>query len=251
MTQSDTKLMAASLQTAGRILPDASYLETSQDAPWILRVRFDDFNEAAGKLSAYTREEGLVFAGNMADYSAAIPCFTERSAIATRTGQKLVSELAAGDEVLTRDNGLQKVRWVGRRRFGWRALGLNPMLRPICIAAGAIGASNTPDRDLIVSPNHKLLIATNGDERLIAASSLLGNAGVTRLARPEVCYYQVMCEAHELLLVDNCWSESYRPCLSGLSALDEIARSELKELLPSLLADRDSYTPVRLDLALV
>jgi len=154
--------------------------------------------------------------------------------------------MVMGDLVLTRDNGLQPLRWIGTRRFGWRALGLNPMLRAVRICAGALGAG-MPARDMIVSPNHRLLIVSDGDERLLPAYSLLGRAGISRVNASDVCYYQLMCEAHELVMVDECWSESYRATVAGLSALDGSARDQLTQILPDLSSGKDGFAPVRAD----
>lgn len=246
MTISDTRLAIAAGMTSGEVLPEASYCEAVEDAPWMLRLQFDDFQQTSGTLSGHARNSGLVFSGSVKDYNAAIPCFTGNSVVATRTGLTRVADLRQGDLVLTRDNGLQPLRWIGTRRFGWRALGLNPMLRAVRICAGALGAG-MPARDMLVSPNHRFLIVSDGDERLLPAYSLLGRAGVSRVNASDVCYYQLMCEAHELVMVDECWSESYRATVAGLSALDSSARDQLTQILPDLSSGKDGFAPVRAD----
>ena len=45
-------------------------------------------------------------------------CFTLGTAIATFEGERAVEDLAPGDRVVTRDHGVQEVRWVGRRTIG-------------------------------------------------------------------------------------------------------------------------------------
>jgi Ca2+-binding RTX toxin-like protein len=54
-----------------------------------------------------------------------VPCFTPGTRIATPRGEVPVEELREGDRAITRDNGLQEVRWVGgrarsARRTSWR-----------------------------------------------------------------------------------------------------------------------------------
>src|SRR5690606_4331467 len=113
-----------------------------------------------------------------------IPCFTRGVAITVRDGQKPVEDLAVGDLVLTRDNGLQPIRWIGSRRIGGTVLERNPRLCPIRIRAGALGG-NTPASDLIVSPQHRILLRSKLaqrmfgiDEVLVAARQLLDVDGV-------------------------------------------------------------------------
>ncbi|MFN6977544.1 MAG: Hint domain-containing protein, partial [Gemmobacter sp.] len=43
-----------------------------------------------------------------------IPCFTPGTLIATPRGERPIEDLKAGDKVITRDNGIQEIRWIGR-----------------------------------------------------------------------------------------------------------------------------------------
>ncbi len=51
-----------------------------------------------------------------------IPCFTPGTLIATPRGEVPVEDLKAGDRVITRDNGIQQIRWAGRKDLGWHDL---------------------------------------------------------------------------------------------------------------------------------
>jgi hypothetical protein len=248
MTVADTRLIIASGFNSGNMLPQDAFSEGTVSAPWVTRVHFDDFRELSGVLSALDRDKEIVFSSNLRDYSDVIPCFTADSVVATKSGLTRISDLETGQQVVTRDNGLQSVVWVGQRHFGWRALGLNPHLRPIKIESGALGLG-CPARDITVSPNHRMLVVMQGDERLIPAAELLDLAGVSRLKSPEVVYYQVLCANHELLLVDECWSESYHATAAGLVALDQSARAELAEFLPDLASGASNARPVRADIS--
>lgn len=44
-----------------------------------------------------------------------VPCFTPGTRIATPRGECAVEALRVGDRVITRDNGLQEIRWIGQR----------------------------------------------------------------------------------------------------------------------------------------
>ena len=48
-----------------------------------------------------------------------IPCFTPGTLIATPQGEVPVEELKAGDQIITRDNGIQEIRWTGSPGSGW------------------------------------------------------------------------------------------------------------------------------------
>lgn len=87
-------------------------------------------------------------------------CFVAGTLIETPVGWRAVEELAPGDLVITRDNGHQPVRWVGSVRLSGSSLARHSRLRPIRIRAGALGPA-TPARDLLVSPQHRVLVRSN------------------------------------------------------------------------------------------
>lgn len=244
MSVSDTRLMVASKGAFRSAIPATTFSEYVETSPRVMRVQFDDFSESSGRVALQDGALSSVFCGALSDLAAAVPCFTANSAITTQTGQTLISDLKPGQKIMTRDNGFQALRWIGKRSFGWRALGLNPKVRAITLKAGALGEGR-PVRDMTVSPNHKILMLTQSDERLIVAADLLHLDGVFREDGPQVCYYQLLCDTHELLLVDECWSESYRATTAGLAALDDVARAELLELVPDLASGGGGYAAVR------
>lgn len=106
-----------------------------------------------------------------------ITCFTAGTRISTARGEVAVEDLKVGEMVLALESDghtLRPVRWVGRspvsRRFG------DPIrLLPIRIRAGAL-AENVPARDLLVSPNHGILI----DDVLVQAGALVNGTSVIR-----------------------------------------------------------------------
>ena len=99
--------------------------------------------------------------------------------------------LAEGDLVRTLDHGLQPVRWVGARRLSAAELAAAEKLRPIRIRAGALGPG-TPRADLLVSPQHRVLVRSRiaqrmfgTDEVLVAAKQLLQIDGIDNDNRPQ------------------------------------------------------------------
>ena len=88
-------------------------------------------------------------------------CFTRGTLIKTDQGERPIEELAAGDMVLTMDHGYQPIRWIGSSKRA--ATG---DLAPILIRKGALGN----DRDLRVSPQHRMLLQGWQAELLFGAN---------------------------------------------------------------------------------
>ncbi|MDC0116257.1 cadherin-like domain-containing protein, partial [Octadecabacter sp.] len=88
-----------------------------------------------------------------------IPCFTPGTKIATPRGERLVENLRVGDRIITRDNGIQEIRWLGRKDISGKAMMSNPHLKPILLRAGSL-ENGLPERDMLVSPNHRVLVAS-------------------------------------------------------------------------------------------
>lgn len=169
-----------------------------------------------------------------------VPCFTPGTLIATPKGERRVEELRAGDRVVTRDNGLQEIRWIGRRDLGTQNLMAAPHLKPVMIRAGALG-QGLPERDTLVSPQHRMLI--NNDrtalyfeehEVLAAARHLTGIRGVDIIEPGTVTYIHFMFDRHEVVLSNGSWSESFQPGTYMLDGMGNAQRNEIFELFPEL-----------------
>lgn len=84
-----------------------------------------------------------------------VPCFAAGSLILTERGEIPVEQLAEGDLVMTQDNGLQPVRWIGVRKLGAYELAVHANLRPVLIRAGALGA-NCPSTETLFTGRRAL-----------------------------------------------------------------------------------------------
>lgn len=180
-------------------------------------------------------------------------CFTPGTLIATPKGERLVEDLRPGDKVITRDDGIRELAWVGARRLEAADLMAHPKLRPILIRAGSLG-DGLPERDMTVSPNHRMLIRSAEasllfDERevLAAANHLTGMPGVVRQDVGAVTYVHVMCERHQVVLANGAWSESFQPGEMAMEGIDPVQRDELFAIFPELCekVGRDSYASAR------
>lgn len=168
------------------------------------------------------------------------PCFCAGTEIITNRGSIPVEDLQIGDRVLTMDNGLQEIRWIGstnRAAFGGSA--------PILFRKGALGN----ERDLRVSPQHRMLL--NGwkvelnfgeSEVLVPAKSLIGLEGVCIDEGGQVTYYHMLFDEHQVVFAEGIPSESYHPGDNSYDSFDKAAKEEILSLFPELAVnDGASY----------
>lgn len=181
------------------------------------------------------------------------PCFTPGTLIATPMGERRVEDLKAGDRVITRDNGIQAIRWAGRRTLDNTNLTRSAHLQPVLIREGALG-DGLPERDMMVSPNHRVLVANDKtalyfEERevLAAAKHLTGLPGVDAVQTTAVTYLHFMCDQHEVVLSDGAWTESFQPGDQTLRGMDNSQRSEIFEVFPELasIEGQETYAAAR------
>lgn len=133
--------------------------------------------------------------------------FTHGTHITLATGeQRRIEDIAVGDRVLTRDNGIQAVRWVGHQTV--RATGA---FAPIVIAKGAMNNAN----DLRLSPNQRLFVYQREDrvnagqaEVMVKAELLVNDDTVRRSDGGFVDYYQILFDAHEFIFAEGIATES-------------------------------------------
>ena len=169
-----------------------------------------------------------------------IACFTPGTKIATLRGETAVELLVAGDKVVTRDNGIQEIRWTGQKKVDWRIMTANPHLKPVLVRRGSLG-SDLPERDLMVSPNHRVLVANdrtalqfNDTEVLVAAKHLVGGLSVRSVDSMGTTYIHFMFDRHEVVLSDGIWSESFQPTDTSLKGFGNSQRAEIFEIFPYL-----------------
>lgn len=168
------------------------------------------------------------------------PCFTPGTLIATSQGHRAVETLKRGDRVVTRDNGLRRVEWVGRRSFTYDEIGEAEALQPVLVRKDAFG-TGYPGRDMIVSPNHRFLVGpgisplVEGEsEALVAACNLVDGHRVKAARMLGVSYIHFLCSAHEVVLANGVWTESFHPDDRIMRALGTAQRNEILVLFPEI-----------------
>lgn len=175
-------------------------------------------------------------------------CFTPGTLIDTQEGQRPVEELREGDFVQTKDNGAQEVQWIGSRRMTGARLFAMPRLRPVRIATGALGVER-PDQELLVSPEHRMLVRGdiardlfNTPEVLVAAKDLVNGSTVTvDLQLRQVTYVHLLLPRHEVIWANGVETESFHPAATALSTLSDDDRQRLLDHMPRLQFDAHTY----------
>jgi len=164
-------------------------------------------------------------------------CFVAGTRIETETGPRAVETIRPGDLVLTLDRGLRPVLWCHSRtqRF---APGCDERLRPVRIQRGALGPG-MPERRLLVSPQHRMLVASKiatrilgTPEALVPAAKLVGLAGIARdKTAPAATYVHLYLGSHEVVLAEGAPAETLLPESAALRALGPAARREVMALM--------------------
>lgn len=182
-----------------------------------------------------------------------IPCFAGGTLIETATGPRAIETLAPGAMIRTRDNGLRRIAWIGHTSLDRRQLDLRPNLRPILIRAGAL-APGLPERDLTVSPQHRVLVSSKivrrmfgQSEILVAAKHLLAHPGIEAICPDEgVTYWHMLFDRHELVLSNGTWTESLFTGPYAMRNISYAARREIFSLFPELARPEFCAHPARL-----
>ena len=138
---------------------------------------------------------------------AACVAFTAGTHVTMASGAQIpVEALQPGDMVLTRDDGPCPVRWIGHSTI--RAVG---DFAPVRIAAGTLHNEN----DLLVSPDHRLLIYQRSDalgagrhEVLVRACHLVNGDSVRRETGGFVDYFQILFDAHQIIYAEGIAAET-------------------------------------------
>lgn len=171
-----------------------------------------------------------------------IVCFVTGTLIDTERGPVAIEDLRPGDRIWTRDAGFQPLRWIGSARIGAAHLARHPHLRPIRIRASAL-APNVPNRDLLVSPQHRILIRSKiavkmfgAMEVLVPAKQLLLIEGIDQVEDPaEVVYWHMLFDRHQIVASNGAETESLFTGPQALRSLSGAARAEVLALFPELL----------------
>jgi len=177
-------------------------------------------------------------------------CFTPGTRMRTETGDVAIEDLGPGDRLLTRDSGPQGVLWSGHRRMSGAQLFAMPDQRPIRLRRGALGIDR-PEADLLVSPDHRVLVTGRAardlwgePEVLVRAADLVGDRFITvDHSLRETWYIHLMLERHEVVWANGLEVETFHPGFMGMEHLSGVQRDLLFDLRPDLAQNPDLYGP--------
>ena len=181
--------------------------------------------------------QSAIDAGNFASP----PCLTTGCRVMTPSGAVAVEDLRVGDMVCTRDGPARPIRWIGSVAVSAAQIAANPAFRPVRIAGHAFGR-NRPDRDTLLSQQHRILLSDwraemfyGLDEVLVAARHLLNDRTI-RIASDvaSVTYYHLMFDRHEIIETNGIDTESFHPGPCALRSLPDPSREEILALFPAL-----------------
>jgi hypothetical protein len=171
-----------------------------------------------------------------------IPCFVAGTRIATPDGDVPVESLKPGDMVLTHDDGAQPLRWIGRR-----TVAAEGSFAPIRIRAGTFGDHST----LLVSPQHRVLIADSSAELLfgeaevlVAAKDLVNGRSVRVVEGGTVEYVHLLFDRHQVVYSAGLTTESFLPGPQTTQSFEREIIEEICAIFPEIDPDTgDGYSP--------
>lgn len=164
-----------------------------------------------------------------------VPCYAPGTLIATPSGPRAVETLAPGDLVETLDHGAVPIQWCSQKDQALEKAEAGD--KPILIAAGAFGPY-CPESDLVVSPQHRILVGTGGQfddifegPCLAPAKALTGLPGIREMnGKKKITWVHFALATHEIVFAEGCLSESLllgRMVLDGLTTLQRKALTEI------------------------
>ncbi|MDS9469416.1 Hint domain-containing protein [Paracoccus sp. MBLB3053] len=169
----------------------------------------------AGELTFSDVSSALSLAQRQPQEDTAV-CYRRGTMILTERGEIAIEDLRQGDSIVCRFGGLRKIRWIGHQHFDGASAHKE---RAICFAPGSI-SEGMPRRPLFVSQGHSMLIG----EILVLAANLVNGITVTRAPlQDELDYFQIDFGAHDLVLADGAWSESFADCGDFRDSFDNVA----------------------------
>ncbi len=168
-------------------------------------------------------------------------CYAEGTLIETPGAAVPIEALKAGDLVMTLDHGPQPIRWV---RQDVQVLSTSEQdKKPILIAANAFGHGH-PERDLIVSPQHRIFAGGHGQlqapfksEVLVPAKALTRLPGIRSMnGKDRILWCHFACDRHEIVIANGCLSESLligSMVVKGLTASERAALRQMFDAPPT------------------
>ncbi len=142
-----------------------------------------------------------------------IPCYAPGTLIVTPRGLRAAEDMQMGDLVDTLDAGPLPIRWLSHAEQPLDKADHDA--RPVLIRTGAFGAG-CPARDLVVSPQHRILAGNCGqldgffDEQcFVPAKALTCLPGIRMvMGKRRITWVHFALDSHEVVTAEGCLTES-------------------------------------------
>lgn len=177
-------------------------------------------------------------------------CFCAGTRIATPEGTRASENIMAGDMVLDIDGKIVEVLGTGARTIDLlrpMSTDLHARLRPVRIAAHAFGP-NWPNRELGLSPQHRILISGSTTQLmfgleavLVPAKAFIGSLAAQDHSTRSVTYHHLLCDRHCVIRSNGLATESLLLAGAGMRMLTPDDIEEINLIFPGLF-DRSGDT---------
>jgi hypothetical protein len=211
------------------------YIDWTSENPTALTVGYQ--HSPPGPYREFTSYSSTIYSGQSIGLldAGTVTCFGAGTRIRTPDGDVPVESLAIGQLVLSAAGEAKPIRWIGHRTIDIRRHRDPDMVRPIRIAAGAL-AEGVPVRDLLVSPDHAMLV----DGALIPVRLLVNHRSITEETRSTtVTYYHVELDRHDIIVAEGAAAESYL----DTGNRDVFANAPVTTLVPDLSVEQRLRMP--------
>jgi hypothetical protein len=153
---------------------------------------------------AYTTSQFHLTSDGNGGTDITVACFAEGTHILTETGPVAVEHLALGTRLPTASGRLASIVWLGNRSLEPARHKRPHDVNPIRVRADTFGPG-LPTRDLILSPDHAVLI----DGLLVPIRHLANGTSIAQEPRSRVTYWHIELDRHDVLLAEGLACETY------------------------------------------
>ena len=161
--------------------------------------------------------------------------------------QRCVEELSPGIRLLTRDNGPQPIKWIGKRTV--RAVGA---FAPVVIEQNALGNS----QELMLSQQHRMMISDwraevmiGSKDVLIRAADLVNDDTIYIRSGGFAEYTQLVFDDHQVIYAEGIPTESLFMAPERLAELPADVAREVLQVFPDLLGATPKPSRISLETA--
>lgn len=161
-------------------------------------------------------------------------CFAAGTLILTKDGSVPIENLKLGAAIITRDESYQSLRWIGRS-----TVDASGHCAPVVITKGALGN----ERDLLVSPQHRMLVGDWYSELLfghskvlVRAIDLVNGTSIYQQPRKRIEYFHLLFDEHQIIYAEGIATESMYPGPVAMATLSDENQREILDVFPKVVS---------------